>query len=139
MASGERGQVWFPEIVETLRAHWRRDLSWQAVTELRDALQEQLDGIRHSRGILPPVFSCPSCGSVGQARPPVISIRAMLISVRRFGVDSAEISKGLEAEWERFRRRNKLDLVGRPSEGRPAGSCGSMEHGSDSTPPNSRP
>jgi hypothetical protein len=124
MAAGERSQVWFPEIVDMLRARWRRDLTWQAMVEFRDALQEELDEIRHSRRILPPVFRCPSCGSVGPAKPPVISIRAMLISVRRFGIDSFEVSEQVEREWERYRRKNKLDLVGRSSERRPAHSRG---------------
>jgi hypothetical protein len=118
MAAGERSQVWFPEIVAMLRSRWRQDLSWQSVVELRDLLQNKLDEIRQSRRILPPVFSCRSCGHVGPAKPPVISVRAMLISVRRFGIDTIEVVKDREREWERYRRKNKLDLLGRLSEGR---------------------
>jgi len=104
--------VWYPELVAMLRERWRQDLSWEGVVELRASLQEKLDEIRRSRGILPPVFRCPSCGEVGPAKPPVISIRAMLISVRRFGIDTVEVAKNRERDWKRYRRDQGLDLLG---------------------------
>jgi hypothetical protein len=128
MAAGERSQIWFPEIVAMLRGRWRQDLSWQSVVELRDLLQSKLDEIRQSRGILPPVFRCRSCGHVGPAKPPFISVRAMLISVRRFGIDTIETVENREREWERYRRKNKLDLLGGRSEGRGSESCHDMSH-----------
>lgn len=130
MPAGERSQVWFPEIVDMLRLQWRQDLSWQSVVELRDLLQAKLDQIRQSRGILPPVIRCSSCGHVGPAEPPVISVRAMLISVRRFGIDTIEAIKDRERDWEKYRRKNKLDPLGRLSEeGEPA-SCHNIIHDS---------
>jgi hypothetical protein len=128
MAAGERSQVWFPEIVAILRSRWRQDLSWQFVVELRDLLQYKLDEIRQSHGILSPVFRCRSCGHVGPAKPPVISVRAMLISVRRFGIDTIEAVEDREREWERYRRKNKLDLLGGMSERPAPDSCHNMIH-----------
>ena len=128
MAAGKRSQVWFPEIAAMLRSRWRLDMSWASVVELRDLLQNKLDEIRQSRGILPPVFHCPSCGHVGPARPPVISVRAMLISVRRFGIDTIEAMENREREWERYRRKNKLDLLGGTTEKRAPDACHSMVH-----------
>ena len=128
MAAGERSQVWFPEIVALLRRQWRQDLSWRSVVELRDLLQNKLDEIRQSRGILPPVFRCRSCGHVGPAKPPVISVRAMLISVRRFGIDTIEAVANREREWERYRRKKKLDLLGRLLEGGAPDSCRNITH-----------
>ena len=128
MAAGERSQVWFPEIVALLRRQWRQDLSWRSVVELRDLLQNKLDEIRQSRGILPPVFRCRSCGHVGPAKPPVISVRAMLISVRRFGIDTIEAVENREREWERYRRKKKLDLLGRLLEGGAPDSCRNITH-----------
>ena len=128
MPAGERSQVWFPEIVAMLRRQWRQDLSWQSVVELRDLLQNKLDEIRQSRGILPPVIRCRSCGHVGPAKPPVISVRAMLISLRRFGIDKIEAIENREREWERYRRKNKLDLLGRLSEGGAPDSCHNIIH-----------
>ena len=128
MSAGERSQVWFPEIVAMLRSRWRQDLSWQSVVELRDLLQNKLDEIRRTRGILPPVFQCRGCGHVGPAKPLVISVRAMLISVRRFGIDTSEAMENREREWERHRRKNRLDLLGGTSEKRPPDACHSMGH-----------
>jgi hypothetical protein len=131
MPAGERNQVWFPEIVDMLRLQWRQDLSWQSVVELRDLLQNKLDEIRESHGILPPVTRCPSCGHIGPAKPPVISVRAMLISVRRFGIGAIEATKKREHDWERHRRENKLDLLGRLSEGGAPDSYHSIAHDAD--------
>jgi hypothetical protein len=126
MAAGERSKVWFPEIVAMLRDRWRQELSWQSVVELRDLLQRKLDEIRQTRGILSPVFNCRSCGHVGPAKPPVISVRAMLISVRRFRIDTIEVVEDREREWERYRRKNKLDLLGGVSERLASDSCHNM-------------
>ena len=116
MPSGERSQVWYPELVAMLRERWRQNLSWEGIVELRADLQGKLDEIRRSRGILPPVFHCPSCGAVGPAKPPVISIRAMLISVGRFGIDTVEVAKNRERDWKRYRRDQGLDLLGGAAE-----------------------
>jgi len=113
-----------------LREQWRQDLSWQDVVELRDSLQNKLEDLRQSRGILPPVFRCPSCGAVGPAKPPVISVRAMLISVQRFGIDTVEVAKNREREWERYRLRHKLDLLGRVSKERTADPRSNRIHSS---------
>ena len=99
-----------------LRERWRQNLSWEGIVELRADLQGKLDEIRRSRGILPPVFHCPSCGAVGPAKPPVISIRAMLISVGRFGIDTVEVAKNRERDWKRYRRDQGLDLLGGAAE-----------------------
>jgi hypothetical protein len=123
MSSGERSQVWFPEIVALLRHQWRQDLSWQSVVELRDLLQNKLGEIRQSRGILPPLIRCRWCGHIGPAKPTAISVRSMLISVRRFAIDTIESIEIREHEWERFRRKNKLDLIGRSSKKDALDSC----------------
>jgi hypothetical protein len=52
----------------------------------------------------------------------------MLISVRRFGIDTIEAMENREREWERHRRKNKLDLLGGTSEKRPPDACHSMGH-----------
>jgi hypothetical protein len=48
----------------------------------------------------------------GPAKPPVISIRAMLISVRRFGIDTVEVAKNRERDWKQYRRDQGLGLLG---------------------------
>jgi hypothetical protein len=136
MPSGERSKVWYPEMVAMLREGWRADLPWHGVVELRDSVQNKLDEIRQRRGILPPVIRCPSCGAVGPSKPPVVSVRAMLISVRRFGIDAVEAIETREREWERQRRRHGLDLLGKEADSRTPGpgdngTCGVGGHAAD--------
>lgn len=115
MPSGERSQTWYPELVRFLRSQWKRDLSWEDMASLRDQLQRMLEDLRASRGIVPPTFRCRKCGTTATGAQPRISIRSMLISVRRFGIDADEAIRKREREWARHRRLAGLDLFGRPT------------------------
>ena len=115
MPAGERSQTWFPELVAALRESWRSDPTWEAVIDLREELQRRLEVILTSRGIKPATARCPDCGHVGPSRPPVISVRAMLIAVRRFGIEPEDRVRRLEKEWARHRALLHLDLYGRPA------------------------
>ena len=118
MPSGERSQVWYPELVGILRTAWRADLSWDALIRLRDRLQAELEALRNRRGIEPPVIRCRCCGAVGPAKQPTISVRALLLAVGRFGIDSKDVVQRLERAWARHRAQNGLDLFGRCQQGR---------------------
>jgi hypothetical protein len=50
-----------------LRSQWRKDLSFDAIVELRDELDAMLQQIRSERHIRPPVFKCPKCRHVSEA------------------------------------------------------------------------
>jgi hypothetical protein len=116
MPSGERGQVWYPELVDLLRRGWRPDASWDDVVQLRDQLQTTLENLRRDRGIAPPTFRCPRCGVAAAGAQPRISVRAMLISLRRFGIADPESVRRIEARWARYRQEHHLDLYGRRPE-----------------------
>ena len=128
MPAGERSQVWYPELVALLRSRWRSDLSWEAMVELRDHLQSQLQDLRGHRGIVPPVIRCPSCGARGPAAPPTISVRAMLLAVGRFGIEPTEAVRQRERNWARYRAHHNLNLVGRPSAGGASEARPAHEH-----------
>jgi hypothetical protein len=115
MPSGERSQTWYPELVGFLRSQWRRDLSWEDMVLLRDQLQRMFEDLRASRGIVPPTLRCWRCGTKASGAQPRISIRSMLISVRRFGIDADEPTRKREREWARHRNLAGLDLFGRPT------------------------
>ncbi len=117
MPSGERSQTWFPEMVASLRAAWRPQLSWVAIIELRDAMQAQLNHIRTSRNIRPPVSTCPKCGRTEPEAEPRVSVRAMLLALRRFGIESQETVRQLERGWAKHRAAEALDGEGRPDTG----------------------
>ena len=113
MPRGERHQVWYPELVAHLRSEWRPDLSWEAIVELRGQLQGHLEQLRERRGILPAVIRCPCCGITAPAAPPLISVRAMLLAVGRYGIETHEVVRQRERAWTGYRAQHDLDLVGR--------------------------
>ena len=113
MPRGERSQTWFPELVAALRQSWRPDPTWEAVIDLRDQLQRSLEHILTSRGIKPATVRCSHCGHVGQGTPPAISVRAVLLALRRFGIEPEDRVRQLDKEWSRHRALLRLDLYGR--------------------------
>jgi hypothetical protein len=125
MPSGERSQVWYPELVAPLRNEWHSDLSWEAIVELRDRLQSRIENLQAHRAIIPPVIRCSACGARGPAAPPAISIRAVLLAVGRFGIEPSEAVRQQERDWARYRAQHDLNPFGRPraigpSKARPA-------------------
>jgi hypothetical protein len=119
MAAGDAQRVWFPELVDTLRSEWHQGMSFEATIELRDELDAMLQRIRSERHIRTAVFRCPHCGLVGEGAQPHVSIRAMLLSLVRFGIADAEQIKTLEKSWALYRRQNRLDVFGK-GEGHPS-------------------
>lgn len=115
MPSGERSQTWYPEVVELLRSSWRSDLSWEDVITLRDRLQRAMEDLRTRRGIVSAMVHCRECGVSSPGAEPKISVRALLISVRRFGIDADEAVRLRERAWKRHRARCGLDGFGRAS------------------------
>jgi hypothetical protein len=113
MASGDAQRVWFPEMIEALRSEWHHGMSFEATVELRDELDAMLQRIRYERHIRTPVFKCPHCGHVGEGAQPHVSVRAMFLSLLRFGIADAEQIKTLEKRWALYRQQNKLDIFGK--------------------------
>lgn len=113
MPAGDAQRTWFPEIVAVLRRDWNRSMPMAKLVELRDQLDAMLQSIRSERGILPPMMNCPKCGSTGRAAPPRVSVRAMILSLARFGIASVEEVQALGKSWNRYRRDEQLDPCGR--------------------------
>ena len=72
-----------------------------------------LHKIRAERHIRPPVIRCSRCGHVGEAAEPDVSVRAMILSLGRFGMVAPDQVKALEQRWAALRKQNGLDLYGR--------------------------
>lgn len=113
MPSGERSQTWYPPVVELLRTSWGSNMSWDLIISLRDALQAELEHYRKQRGIVPAVLRCRHCGELAPGAPPKISVRAMLIAVRRFGIAPEDDARQMERDWAHCRAERGLDLYGR--------------------------
>jgi hypothetical protein len=125
MPAGDAQRTWFPEMVDELRNRWRAGLSLSEIIKLRDDLDAMLHRIRSERNIRTPIIRCPSCGHVGPAMEPDVSVRAAIIALARFGIASAEEVRAIEKRWAVHRNSNELDLHGKiavPSASK--GPCG---------------
>ena len=127
MASGDAQRVWFPEMIEALRSEWHHGMSFEATVELRDELDAMLQRIRYERHIRTPVFKCPHCGHVGEGAQPHVSVRAIFLSLLRFGIADAEQIKTLQENWAVYRQQNRLDIFGK-SEGHPSAKMPGCGH-----------
>jgi hypothetical protein len=103
-------------MLERLRKQWHHDMSFDELVELRDDLERILQQIRSQRQIRPPIFKCPSCGHIGERAAPHVSVRAMILSLLRFGIAAAAETHLLEKAWAAHRKQKGLDLYGRSSE-----------------------
>ena len=112
---GDNAQVWFRAVVAQLRDSWRPDSSWDSVVELRNALQRTLDSVVDQRRSSRPTrrHACSCCG--GEMRP-VISVRAVLLALGRFGIEPDEKMRQLDKEWGKHRALHRLDMFGRQKE-----------------------
>ena len=129
MASGDSGRTWFPELVDELRASWRPDLSWAAIIGLRDRLQAMVEEIIVTRGIKRARVRCFHCGHVGPGAPPVISVRAVILALQRFGIEPQDAVDRLDKAWAKHRAQQQLDLCGQQVQARgPASHAHAEEH-----------
>ena len=99
-------------MIERLRSRWHQGMSCDALIELRDDLDAMLQRIRSDRHIRPAVFRCPECGHVGEGAKPHVSVRAMILSLTRFGIAPAEQTRPLEKAWAAYRKQKGVDLYG---------------------------
>jgi hypothetical protein len=112
MAAGDAQRVWFPEMIERLRAQWHQGMSWDSLIALRDDLDAMLRRIRSDRHIRPAVFMCRECGHVGAGAEPHVSVRAMILSLTRFGIAPSEQTRSLEKAWAAYQKQKGVDLYG---------------------------
>lgn len=96
-------------MIERLRSQWQEGMSCAALIELLDTM---LQGIRSDRHIRPAVFRCPKCGHAGEGAEPHVSVRALILSLTRFGIAPAEQTRALEKAWATYRKQKGLDLYG---------------------------
>jgi hypothetical protein len=123
MAAGDAQRVWFREMIERLRSQWHPGMSFDAIVKLRDDLDAMLQQIRAERNIHPRVFRCTQCGHAGVGADPRVSVRAMILSVGRFGIAPAEQIRALEKAWAEHRKEKGLDLYGVVSSASAAAGC----------------
>jgi hypothetical protein len=114
MTAGDTQRVWFTEMIERLRARWDGAAPFESMVELRNDLDAMLQQIRSERHIPSPRIKCLRCGRSGVGAAPHVSVRAMILSVNRFGIAPAEQAHALEKGWAAHRKEKGLDLYGKP-------------------------
>jgi len=97
-------------MIERLRSHWHQGMSLDAIVELRDDLDAMLQRIRSERRIRSAVFKRSRCGYVGEGADPRGSVRALILSLGRFGIATADQTHALEEAWAAKRKESGLDL-----------------------------
>ena len=112
MPQGDPQRVWFPEMLARLRCEWDATMSLPTLIELRDRLDAMLQQIRSERHIVSPVFRCPKCGTTGPSAAVHVSVRALILTLGRFGIASQPDTKKAERDWAKYRVQNGLDLYG---------------------------
>ena len=115
MPSGDAQRTWFPEMIDMLHDDWSNALSWEEIVQLRDRLDETLQRIRTARKLLPAMVYCRACGKRHRSAPPRVSVRALLLALPRYGIESEGEVRELERRWTRYRKMNRLDLYGKRS------------------------
>jgi hypothetical protein len=115
MAAGDGNRVWFPEMIEMLRSQWNAGMSFPALIELCNTLDEMFQRRRPRGPILPPGSLCPECGRIvgseSQQRHS-ISVRATILSLGPFGIAPPGVTKRTEKERARYKAEHRLDLYG---------------------------
>ena len=113
MPAGDPQRTWFPQMIRRLRAEWSPNMSMPMLIELRDRLDELLHQIRRAGEIKTPMFTCPKCGKTARGAEPRVSVRAVILSLGRFGIASKEQVKALEKAWTKYREVHQLDIEGK--------------------------
>ena len=115
MPAGDRQRTWFPEIVETLRAGWRAQMSLDDLIAVCNRLDSVLQHIRHSRNITPATTSilCPCCGRPMVQGAASVSVRATILALGRFAIAPETEVKLLEKRWKKYRESTGCDRHGK--------------------------
>lgn len=98
---------------------WQAGLPFEAMVALRDELDTMLQRIRFDGNITSPVVRCPECRHRGPGPAPHLSVRAMILSLARFGIAPAEEAHAAEKAWAVHRRLQGLDVYGKPASTQP--------------------
>ncbi len=125
MAAGDAQRVWFPEMLQILAAEWSPQTTWSQLAELCQRMTALRTDLRATRGIRPPRYHCPECGDVSTAELPPVSVRSAMFRLVSLGLITREVFEGLDRDWSRFRRVNRLDAYGQAAAVRGASDASS--------------
>jgi hypothetical protein len=100
-------------MIDMLRDEWSNSFSWDEIVQLRDRLDDALQRSRTEKKVLPAMMFCRACGKRHRSAPPRVSVRALLLALPRYGIESEAEVKELERRWSKHRTEHGLDLYGK--------------------------
>lgn len=115
MASGDSQRAWFPEMLEELGKFWKSDVSWAEVSSFIERMQTMREQIRKERNIKPVRRYCKNCREYHLTEPPRISVRSLFFALKKISIVTDEEFKELDKKWKEYRKKNNLDLYGKPN------------------------
>lgn len=114
MPSGDAQRVWFPEMLDDLRATWSPSMSWPEVVVFCRQMTDKRRVIREVLGIRGPRFRCPRCGTTSRSNELRVSVRSLLFTLRKLGVVTNDELKVLDRSWKKHRVTASVDAYGQP-------------------------
>ena len=116
MPAGDAQRVWFPEMLEELKASWSKTMSWDELADFCARMSERRKQIRRERGIQPTMMWCPKCEKRTRSSVLNVSIRSALFALKKDGLlDEADFTQ-LDKSWMRHKKKHRLDAYGRKVE-----------------------
>ena len=115
MASGDTQRAWFPEMMSTLKDTWNPQMTWEECAELCHKMTLTRQAIWKERDIKPAKIWCNNCQEYRESRPPDISIRSMLFTLKKLDVIDDNEFKRLDKSWKKYRKELNLDAYGKTS------------------------
>ena len=124
MPAGDSVRAWFPEMLLTIQQEWKISLSWEECAALCRRMTNLREEIKRERGIKGMMKICKQCGGVHEMGPAPITIRSLLFALRKKELINDVGFKRLDSEWNRYRKKYRLDGYGKIAEpdGSPNGS-----------------
>jgi hypothetical protein len=112
MPADDPQRVWYPKLIDRLRATWQPGMPFDGIVGLRDNLETLLQEIRTRDQVQSPTFRCRYCGIDAPGPEPHVSVRAMIVSLVRFEIATAEETYATEKAWAAHRKQHSLDIYG---------------------------
>ena len=113
MPAGDAQRVWFPEMLEELKASWSKTMSWDELSDFCARMSEKSKQIRRERGIMDAMMRCPKCGKRTRSSVSNVSIRSALFALKKDGLLDEADFKQFDKSWIKYKKRNGLDAYGR--------------------------
>jgi hypothetical protein len=112
MPPGDAQRVWFPEMIDELKARWSSSMTWEEFAAFCQRMNDMRKQIRQSRGIKPPLIKCRKCGEISRSDIKGVSIRSGLFALKKYGIITETELKNLNRDWSRYQRKNRLNAYG---------------------------